>query len=36
MTGTRFLSPEQREEVDQIAGEVLEEVLAELQAEVAN
>ncbi|WP_446354329.1 hypothetical protein [Coleofasciculus sp. A1-SPW-01] len=36
MSGTRFLSPDQREEVDQIAGEILEEVLAELQAEVAN
>ncbi|MEQ9356893.1 restriction endonuclease subunit S [Coleofasciculus chthonoplastes] len=36
MSGTRFLSPDQREEVDQIAGEVLEEILAELQAEVAN
>lgn len=36
MTGTRFLSPEQREEVDQIAREVLEEVLAELEAEGIN
>lgn len=36
MAGARFFSPEQREEVDQIASEVLEEVLAELQAEVAN
>ena len=36
MTGVRFFSLEQREEVDQIASEVLEEVLAELQAEVAN
>lgn len=36
MAGTRFLSPEQREEVDQIAREVLEEVLAELEAEGIN
>lgn len=36
MAGIQFFSPEQREEVDQIAREVLEEVLAELQAEVAN
>jgi hypothetical protein len=36
MAGIQFFSPEQRDEVDQIAREVLEEVLAELQAEVAN
>ncbi|MDX2242853.1 MAG: AAA family ATPase [Leptolyngbyaceae cyanobacterium bins.302] len=35
MAGVQFFTPEQREEVDQIAREVLEEVLAELQAEVA-
>ncbi|MCF3644482.1 restriction endonuclease subunit S [Planktothrix agardhii] len=36
MAGTRFLSPERREEVDRIAREVLEEVLAELEAEGIN
>ena len=36
MAGTRFISPEQKEEIDQISREVLEEVLAELQAEVPN
>jgi len=36
MAGVQFFTPEQRKEVDQIAREVLEEVLAELQAEVAN
>jgi len=36
MAGVRFLNEEQREEIDQIAREVLEEVMAELQAEAVN
>lgn len=33
MAGAQFLSPEQQEEIDRIAREVLEETIAELQAE---
>jgi restriction endonuclease S subunit/predicted ATPase len=33
MAGARFLSPEQQEEIDRISREVLEEAIAELQAE---
>jgi restriction endonuclease S subunit/predicted ATPase len=33
MTGVQFLSPEQQEEIDRISREVLEEAIAELQAE---
>ncbi|MGB7311312.1 MAG: AAA family ATPase [Nodosilinea sp.] len=36
MAGARFVSPEQKEEIDRISREVLEEVLAELQAEATN
>ncbi|MCY7274965.1 MAG: hypothetical protein LH702_14845, partial [Phormidesmis sp. CAN_BIN44] len=33
MAGVQFLSPEQQEEIERIAREVLEESIAELQAE---
>ncbi|WP_346291249.1 AAA family ATPase [Sphaerothrix gracilis] len=36
MAGTRFINSEQKEEIDRISREVLEEVLAELQAEATN
>jgi hypothetical protein len=36
MAGARFVSPEQREEIDRISREILEEVLAELQTEATN
>jgi restriction endonuclease S subunit/predicted ATPase len=36
MAGVRFLNPEQQEEIDRIAREVLEESIAELQAEVGD
>ena len=36
MAGVQFLDPEQQEEIDRIAREVLEEAIAELQAEVVN
>ena len=36
MAGAQFLSSEKKEEIDRIAREVLEEVMAELQAEAAN
>jgi hypothetical protein len=36
MAGVRFLSPEKKDEIDRIAREVLEEVMAELQTEAAN
>lgn len=36
MAGARFISPEQKEEIDRISREVLDEVLAELQAEATN
>jgi hypothetical protein len=36
MAGVQFLSSEKKEEIDRIAREVLEEVMAELQAEAAN
>ena len=36
MAGVRFLNEKQQEEIDQIAREVLEEVMAELQAEAVN
>jgi type I restriction enzyme S subunit len=35
MAGVRFLNPEQKEEIDRIAREVLEEVMAELKVEAA-
>lgn len=36
MAGVRFLNPEQQEEIDRIAREVLEESIAELQAEAVD
>jgi hypothetical protein len=33
MAGVRFLSPEQQEEIDRISHELLEEAVAELEAE---
>ncbi len=36
MAGARFIDPEQQDEIDRISREVLEEVLAELQAEATN
>jgi restriction endonuclease S subunit/predicted ATPase len=36
MAGVQFLNPEKQAEVDRIAREILEEVLAELQSEVVN
>jgi type I restriction enzyme S subunit len=36
MAGTRFLSSEQQEEIDRISREVLEEAIAELQAEAVD
>ena len=36
MTGVQFVNPEQQQEIDRIARQVLEEVLAELQSEAVN
>jgi hypothetical protein len=36
MAGTRFLSQEQQEEIDRISREILEEAIAELQAEAVD